>query len=82
MSLDSEAHNPGEAGAPVLLVTLYDPMEAEIVAAKLRSAGVDVFIRHEALSTVLGLTVDGAGWQDILVRPGDLETARTILEAR
>jgi len=71
----------GDAGAPVLLATLYDPVEAEIVAAKLRSAGIDVFVRHEALSTVFGLTVNGAGQQDILVRPEDLEAARAALEA-
>jgi hypothetical protein len=66
--------------APVLLVTLYDPVEAEIVVAKLRSAGIDAFVKHEALSVVYGLTVDGAGQQDILVRPEDLEEAQAALE--
>jgi len=65
---------------PVLLVTVYDPVEAEIIVAKLRSAGIDAFRRHEALSVVYGLTVDGAGRQDIFVRPGDLEEARAALE--
>lgn len=65
---------------PVLLVTVYDPIEAEIIVAKLRSAGIDAFRRHEALSVVYGLTVDGAGQQDILVRPTDLEEARVALE--
>jgi len=61
-------------------VTVYDPVEAEIIAAKLRSAGIDSFLRHDALSTVYGLTVDGAGQQDIMVRPGDLEVAKAALE--
>lgn len=70
---------PVEAG-PALLVTVYDPVEAEIIAAKLRSAGIDSFVRHEALSTVYGLTVDGAGQQDIMVRREDLEEAKAALE--
>lgn len=65
---------------PVLLVTLYDPIEAEIVVSKLRSAGIQTFVRHEALSVVAGLTVDGCGQQDIMVRPADLEVARAALE--
>jgi len=64
----------------VLLVTVYDPVEAEIIVAKLRSAGIDAFRRHEALSVVYGLTVDGAGQQDILVRPEDLDEAQAALE--
>ena len=72
----------GSAGgsAPVLLTTLYDPVEAEIIVAKLRSAGIETFVRHEALSVVYGLTVDGAGQQDIFVRPQDLEEALAALE--
>jgi hypothetical protein len=70
----------GEHAGPVLLVTLYDPVEAEIIVARLRSAGIDSFSHHDALSTVLGLTVDGAGQQDIFVRPEDLEEARAALE--
>lgn len=80
MSLNSEAD--GGTEEPVLLTTLYDPVEAEIVAAKLHSAGIGVFVRHEALSTVLGLTVDGAGQQDIFVHPEDLEAAKAALEVQ
>jgi hypothetical protein len=63
-----------------LLVTVYDPVEAEIIVAKLRSAGIDAFVRHEALSVVYGLTVDGAGQQDIIVRAEDLDVAKVALE--
>jgi hypothetical protein len=66
--------------APVRLVTLYDPVETEIVVAKLRSAGIEAFVQHEALSVVYGLTVDGAGQQDIFVRPEDLGEAQAALE--
>jgi hypothetical protein len=73
MSSDSD-------GSLELLVTVFNPVEAEIIVAKLRSAGIPAFVRHEALSVVYGLTVDGAGQQDILVRAEDLEVARTALE--
>jgi hypothetical protein len=76
----TEAGRSGPCPAPVLLTSLYDPVEAEIVVAKLRSAGIDTFVQHEALSVVYGLTVDGAGQQDIFVRPDDLEEARAALE--
>lgn len=65
---------------PVLLVRLYDPVEAEIVAAKLRGYGIEVYLKHDALSVVYGLTIDGCGQQDIMVRAEDLEEARAALE--
>lgn len=61
------------------LTTVYDPVEAEIIVAKLRSAGIEAYVRHEALSVVYGLTVDGAGQQDIFVRDVDLEEAKAAL---
>ena len=51
----------GDTDAPVLLATLYDRVEAEIIVAKLRSAGIDCYLRHEAAVVVYGLTVDGIG---------------------
>ena len=65
---------------PVLLATVYNPMEAEIIVAKLRSAGIKCYVKHEALSVVYGLTVDGAGQQDIMVRADEFEEARAALE--
>jgi hypothetical protein len=64
----------------VLLTTVYNPLEAEIIVAKLRSAGIETFVRHEALSVVYGLTVDGSGQQDVMVRAEDLDEARAALE--
>ena len=76
----TDRSGPGEAGAPpVVLATVYDPVEAEIILAKLRSAGILAFARHGALSVVAGLTVDGCGQHDIMVRPDDLAEARAIL---
>ena len=67
-------------GELVTLVTVFDPVEAEIIVAKLRSAGIAAYARHDALSVVWGLTLDGAGQNDIMVRPEDLEDARAALE--
>jgi hypothetical protein len=74
------AEEASSGGGPVLLMRVYDPVEAQIVVAKLRSSGIEAFVRHEALSVVYGLTVDGCGQQDILVRAEDLEEARAALE--
>jgi hypothetical protein len=86
MNSDSDVSGGGRSdrdvdrSLPVLLTTVFDPVEAEIIVAKLRSAGIEAMVRHDALSVVYGLTVDGCGQQDILVRPGDLEEARAALE--
>ena len=70
-----------DPGRPVLLVSLLNPVEAEIVVSKLRSAGIESYLKHEALSVVYGLTVDGAGQQDIMVRADELDLAKAALEA-
>ncbi len=69
-----------DGGGPVLLVTVYDPVEGEIILSKLRSAGIEAWARHEAASVVYGLTVDGFGQQDIMVREEDLAVAQAALE--
>jgi hypothetical protein len=56
---------------PVLLIRV----EAQIIVAKLRGSGIEAFIRHDALGVVYGLTVDGCGQQDIMVRATDLDDA-------
>ena len=70
----------GGCGELTTLVTVFDPVEAEIIVAKLHSAGIEAYARHDALSVVWGLTLDGAGQNDITVRTEDLEEARAALE--
>jgi hypothetical protein len=83
---DRRTAGPGGAaggagtGEPVVLITLYDPVEAEIILGKLHSADIEAYLRHEAASVVFGLTVDGMGQQDIMVRAEDLVEARAALE--
>jgi hypothetical protein len=74
MNSDSRSANTA------LLVTVYNAVEAEIIVAKLRSAGIDAFVKHDALGSVYGLTIDGAGQQDIFVRAQNLEEAKVALE--
>jgi hypothetical protein len=78
---DAQTGNESADAGLVVLTTIFNPMEAEIIAAKLRSASIDCVIKHDALSTVYGLTVDGAGRQDILVRTSDLTEAQAALTA-
>jgi Putative prokaryotic signal transducing protein len=63
-----------------ILMTTNDPLEAEIVLSKLRSAGIACYIRHESVSSVIGLTFDGIGRQDVMVREEDLVEAQAALE--
>lgn len=69
-----------ESEGPVLLVSVNEPVEAEIILSKLRSAGIEAWCRHEAASVVYGLTIDGLGQQDIMVRAEDLAEAQVALE--
>ncbi len=64
----------------VTLVTVHDPIEAEIILSKLHSAGIAAYANHDALSVVWGLTVDGAGRHDIVVRAEELLEAQAALE--
>jgi ribosomal protein L25 (general stress protein Ctc) len=68
-------------GELVPLTTVWGIMEAEIVVGLLRASDIDATIRHEALSTVLGLSVDGLGKQEVLVRREDLAAAQRLLAA-
>ena len=84
MNSDSKKQGSGKRAAAgdelTTLVTVFDPVEAEIIVGKLHSAGIEAYARHDALSVVWGLTVDGAGQNDIKVRTEDLEEARAALE--
>lgn len=78
---DDSTKDGGAEPELVVLATLYDPMEAQIIAARLRSASIESFVKHDTLSVVYGLTVDGIGKQEILVRAADLAEAQAALTA-
>jgi hypothetical protein len=64
-----------------VLVTLFDPVEADMVVSKLRSAEIDSIVQPEALSVVYGLSMEGHGRHHVLVRTEDLVEARGALDA-
>ena len=64
----------------VTLATVYDPVEAEIIVAKLDSAGIQAYLRHDAVSNVIGVAFDGVGKQEIIIREEDLVEAQAALE--
>jgi len=72
------------AGRPdhdlAILVTVFDPVEADMVVSKLRSAGIEGSIQAEALSVVYGLTMEGHARHHVWVRTEDLVEARGALD--
>ena len=70
-------------GEDVVVVTVAaDANEAEIVCGLLRSNGIECGYRDtEAIESSLEDFI-AAGPQEILVRPADLEDARSVLAAR
>jgi hypothetical protein len=55
-------------------------IEAEIVRGLLESVGVQVWLSHEAASSVYSVTVGPLGNVDIMVREKDLDLARRMLD--
>ena len=54
-------------------------MQAQQVHAFLQAAGIDTVLRGEALRNTHGLTIDGLGAVEILVREEDEARARAML---
>jgi hypothetical protein len=54
-------------------------LPAQVVKAKLESAGVPVLLKYEAVGQVLGLTVDGLGLVEVQVPEAWAEMARELV---
>ena len=78
--VDCRKSSDGPVVELVTLATMYDPVEAEIIVAKLHSAGIQAYLRHDAVSNVIGVAFDGVGKQEIIVREEDLVEAQAALE--
>jgi hypothetical protein len=63
----------------VVVYISQGPLSAEVVRAKLESAGIPVLLRYEAIGRVLGLTVDGLGRVEVTVPLEREEEARDLL---
>ncbi|MBC7254811.1 MAG: DUF2007 domain-containing protein [Chloroflexi bacterium] len=64
----------------VIVYVSQGPLGAEVAKSKLEAEGIPAMLRYEAVGRVLGLTVDGLGRVEVLVRPQDEAAARQILE--
>jgi hypothetical protein len=64
----------------VVLVSVWQLLEGELIVSRLQAAGIPAVLRSESVGTVVGVTVDGLGRRDVLVRAEDLERARAELE--
>ena len=73
----ADSREPG--GDLATLATTNDPVEAEIILSKLHSAGIAAYATTTPCR-LWGLTVDGAGRHDIVVRADDLLEAQAALE--
>ncbi len=64
----------------IVVYVSQGPLGAEVAKSKLEAEGIPAMLRYEAVGRVLGLTVDGLGRVEVLVRPEDEAAARQILE--
>ncbi len=64
---------------PVVVWEAANPLEAQVVKARLESEGIPAMIRGEALGNVYGLTVGGLAQSDVLVPEALAEKAIELL---
>ena len=57
----------------------YAPHEAQIVAGRLRSEGIQALVHQQAGAGAMGIHIGQLGEVRVLVQPDDYETALTIL---
>jgi Putative prokaryotic signal transducing protein len=65
------------------LVTVYvsqGMLPAQVVRAKLESAGIPVLLKYEAIGQIIGLTVDGLGRVEVLVPEECVADAEYLLQ--
>jgi Holliday junction resolvasome RuvABC ATP-dependent DNA helicase subunit len=64
----------------VVVASISDSLEAEILHSLLESFGIQVWLSREAASTAVGLTVGPFAQVDLLVHKAQEEQAKKILE--
>ena len=65
------------------LVTVYRSqgmLPAQVVKAKLESAGIPVLLKYEAAGQIFGLTVDGLGLVEVQTPAQWADEARALVE--
>jgi hypothetical protein len=64
----------------VVIESISDLMQAEILRGLLESYGIHVWLSREAASSAIGLTVGPLAEVDIMVSKSQVEEARKILD--
>lgn len=65
------------------LVVVYETqglMRAEIIKAKLESAGIPAMLKYESAGRIMGIIVDGFGKVQVLVRKEDEHVSSELLK--
>ena len=62
-----------------ILVVVEGMVEAEIIKSKLDAFEIPSVLKFEAVGRLLGITMDGLGKVNILVREDDLERAQDVI---
>ncbi len=65
------------------LVVVYETqglMRAEIIKAKLESAGIPAMLKYESAGRTMGIIVDGLGKVQVLVRKEDEHVSSELLK--
>ncbi|MCK5222463.1 MAG: DUF2007 domain-containing protein [Candidatus Aminicenantes bacterium] len=61
------------------LIVIEGMVEAEIIKSKLTAFDIPSVLKFEAVGRLLGITMDGLGKVNILVREEDLERALEVI---
>ncbi len=56
--------------------------QAQVIKAKLESAGIPVLLDYESVGPVIGITVDGLGAVRVFVPNEDAEEARDLIKEK
>ncbi|MEN8152441.1 MAG: DUF2007 domain-containing protein [Acidobacteriota bacterium] len=63
------------------LIVVDGLVEAEVIKSKLDSFEIPSVLKFEAVGRLLGITMDGLGKVNILVRRDDLDRAKELITA-
>lgn len=64
---------------PVVIYRAQGELEAQVVKAKLESAGISAILAYDAAAHIYGFTLDGLGEFRVLVAGEDEQAARRVL---
>jgi hypothetical protein len=71
--------DPGDRDGDWAVLTVVDPLEAEVLKAALETAGFPVVVRQEASGRIIGLTIGSMGEVSVLVPADRLGDARDLI---